>query len=205
MEQIVDGLGKIVEGINSVDAAIDSNRVNEIIYIKINSKSSKLTSLIHKAENKNIADDYKQKFRFSQIENEGNDPMSSGESIGTPSDMATADSDQADRDTPAGSIFDDVGGAPEGGFEGAGRPKEPNKYSKDSGVRGRDPLGAHDMRKGGSASPKYGKSLALSHYDSLKKSMKFNVKNQKILTEMTEVEEDYKNEVTSLTKGISNE
>ena len=54
MEQIVDGLGKIVEGINSVDAAIDSNRVNEIIYIKINSKSSKLTSLIHKAENKNI-------------------------------------------------------------------------------------------------------------------------------------------------------
>ena len=35
MEQIVDGLGKIVEGINSVDAAIDSNRVNEIIYIKI--------------------------------------------------------------------------------------------------------------------------------------------------------------------------
>ena len=158
-----------------------------------------------KTENKNIADDYKQKFRFSQIENEGNDPMSSGESVGTPSDMATADSDQADRDTPAGSIFDDVGGAPEGGFEGAGRPKEPNKYSKDSGVRGRDPLGAHDMRKGGSASPKYGKSLALSHYDSLKKSMKFNVKNQKILTEMTEVEEDYKNEVTSLTKGISNE
>ena len=54
MEQIVDGLGKIVEGINSVDAAIDSNRVNEIIYIKINSNPSKLTSLIHKAENKNI-------------------------------------------------------------------------------------------------------------------------------------------------------
>ena len=54
MEQTVDGLGKIVEGINSVDAAIDSNRVNEIIYIKINNKSSKLTSLIHKAENKNI-------------------------------------------------------------------------------------------------------------------------------------------------------
>ena len=38
MEQIVDGLGKIVEGINSVDAAIDSNRVNEIIYIKINTE-----------------------------------------------------------------------------------------------------------------------------------------------------------------------
>ena len=48
MEQIVDGLGKIVEGINSVDAALDSNRVNEIIYVKINNKSTKLTSLIHK-------------------------------------------------------------------------------------------------------------------------------------------------------------
>ena len=38
MEQIVDGLGKIVEGINSVDAALNSNRVNEIIYVKINQK-----------------------------------------------------------------------------------------------------------------------------------------------------------------------
>ena len=37
------------------------------------------------------------------------------------------------------------------------RPKEPNKYGKDSGVRGRDPLGSHDMKKGGSGSPKYGK------------------------------------------------
>ena len=54
MEQTVDGLGKIVEGINSVDAALNSNRVNEIIYVKINNKSTKLTSLIDKAENKNI-------------------------------------------------------------------------------------------------------------------------------------------------------
>ena len=44
MEQTVDGLGKIVEGINSVDAALDSNRVNEIIYININNKSTKLIS-----------------------------------------------------------------------------------------------------------------------------------------------------------------
>ena len=53
MEQTVDGLGKIVEGINSVDAALNSNRVNEIFYVKINNKSTKLTSLIDKAENKN--------------------------------------------------------------------------------------------------------------------------------------------------------
>ena len=35
-----------------------------------------------------IIDDQKQKFRHSQIEMEGNDPMDTGESIGTPSDMA---------------------------------------------------------------------------------------------------------------------
>ena len=48
MEQTVDGLGKIVEGVNSVDAALDSNRVNEIIYIKINNKSTKLKDLEEK-------------------------------------------------------------------------------------------------------------------------------------------------------------
>ena len=37
---------------------------------------------------KQIIDDQKQKFRHSQIEMEGNDPMDTGESIGTPSDMA---------------------------------------------------------------------------------------------------------------------
>ena len=41
-----------------------------------------------------------------------------------------------------GHELDDEGGSEEGGQQGAGRPKEANKYSKDSGVRGRDPLGA---------------------------------------------------------------
>ena len=35
-----------------------------------------------------IIDDQKEKFRHSQIEMEGNDPQQSGESVGTPSDMA---------------------------------------------------------------------------------------------------------------------
>ena len=86
-----------------------------------------------------IVYDYKQKFRYSQIENEGNDPKESGESVGTPSDMQSPDDEGGDDDV-SGSVFDDEGGAPEGGQEGAGRPKEPNKYGKDSGVRGRDVL-----------------------------------------------------------------
>ena len=142
-----------------------------------------------KDEDDNIVFDYKQKFRRSQIENEGNDPAKSGEATGTPSDMAMG---------RTGHELDDKGGAPEGGFEGAGRPKEPNKYSKDSGARGRDPLGSHDMKKGGSGAPKYGKPLALSHYDALKKSMNITTKDTKIITEVSELEDEYKKEVTSV-------
>tara|TARA_R100000030_G_scaffold23748_2_gene17144 strand:+ start:977 stop:2818 length:1842 start_codon:yes stop_codon:yes gene_type:complete len=149
-----------------------------------------------KKEDENIVFDYKNKFRRSQIENEGNDPAKSGESQGTPSDMAMG---------RTGHELDDKGGAPEGGFEGAGRPKEPNKYGKDSGARGRDPLGAHDMKKGGSGAPKYGKPLALAHYDKLKKSMNFNNTDVKIINETSELEEEYKNEVTSLTNDTSND
>jgi hypothetical protein len=69
-------------------------------------------------------------------------------------------------------------------------------------ARGRDPLGAHDKRKAGSGSPKYGKPLALSHYDKLKKSMNFGKYDKKIITEASEVEEAYKNEVSSLGKDV---
>ena len=154
---------------------------------------------------KQIVEDYKQKFRRSQIESEGNDPQKSGDSIGTPSDMTAAGDDESGDDDIAGSVFDGEGGSPEGGFEGAGRPKEANKYGKDSGARGRDPLGAHDMKKGGSGAPKYGKALALSHYDKLKKSMKFGKTDAKIINETSELEEEYNNELTSLTKDTSND
>ena len=144
-----------------------------------------------KDEDDKIVFDYKQKFRRQQIENEGNDPAKSGEAQGTPSDMAMG---------RTGHELDDKGGAPEGGFEGAGRPKEPNKYSKDSGARGRAPLGAHDKKKGGSGAPKYGRPLALSHYDALKKSMNITKKDTKIITEVSELEDEYKKEVTSVNK-----
>jgi len=149
-----------------------------------------------KQEDDKIVFDYKQKFRRQQIENEGNDPAKSGEAQGTPSDMAMG---------RTGHELDDKGGAPEGGFEGAGRPKEPNKYSKDSGVRGRDPLGAHDKKKGGSSAPKYGKPLALAHFDKIKKSMEISKKEIKIINETSEVENEYQNEVSSLTKDAWNE
>ena len=149
-----------------------------------------------KEMDKQITFDYKNKFRRQQIEQEGNDPAESGESQGTPSDLALG---------RTGHELDDEGGSEEGGQPGAGRPKEPNKYGKDSGVRGRDPLGAHDNKKGGSGAPKYGKALALSHYDSLKKSMNFNKKEREIITEVSELEEEYQNEVSSFTNDKSND
>ena len=152
-----------------------------------------------KHEDEQIIFDYKQKFRREQIEQEGNDPAKSGEAAGTPSDLAMG---------RTGHELDDLGpegGSPKGGWDGAGRPKEGGKYGKDSGVRGRDPLGAHDKRKGGSGSPKYGKTLALAQYDSLKKSMNFGKKDKEIITEVSELEKEYEDEVSSLTNGVSNE
>jgi hypothetical protein len=143
--------------------------------------------------------DYRTKYRRDQIEQEGNDPAKSGQSVGSPSDLAMGRTSHE---------LDDIGpegGSPPGGWNGAGRPKEGGKYRKDSGARGRDPLGAHDMKKGGSSSRKYGKTLALAHYDSLKKSMNFGKKDKEIITEVSELEQEYKDEISSLTKGVSNE
>ena len=149
-----------------------------------------------KKQDQEIAFDYKQKFRRSQIENEGNDPAQSGESQGTPSDLAMGRS---------GHELDDKGGSERGGQPGAGRPKEPNKYGKDSGARGRDPLGGHDKKLGATSAPIIDRSLALSHYDSLKKSMKFNKNDKEMITEMSELELEYKNEVSSLGNDKSND
>ena len=86
-----------------------------------------------------VVNDQKRVFRHEQISMEGNDPIKSGQSFGTPHDLATV---QQEGDSDGGE-----GGAPEEGFEGAGRPKEIPKYGKDFSARGRDPLGKVDMKK----------------------------------------------------------
>ena len=133
-----------------------------------------------KKNDEQIIFDYKNKFRRQQIESEGNDPAKSGQSQGTPSDLAMG---------RTGHELDDEGGSEEGGQPGAGRPKEANKYGKDSGIRGRDPLGAHDKKMS------YG-AVAKSHYESLVKHLGNNAKS--LLNESSEVEEEYKDEVSSL-------
>jgi len=131
-----------------------------------------------------IIEDQKQKFRHSQIEMEGNDPMASGESIGTPSDMAAVGIGQDDAQTPpdtvAGSVFDpfDDGEDDRPEDQQGGRPQEMNKPFKDSGARGRDPLGKQTKNR---------RPLALAHYDALKKTM--GKKSKDIIQETNQVDE----------------
>ena len=52
---IVPGIGKIVEGINSVNSAIDSNRAEKVIFLESDkSTSHRLELLIEKANNKGL-------------------------------------------------------------------------------------------------------------------------------------------------------
>ena len=127
-----------------------------------------------------IVFDYKNKFRRKQIEDEGNDPAKSGQSQGTPSDMAMG---------RTGHELEDEGGSPDGGWNGAGRPKEANKYDKDSGARGRDPLGGHSKKTAYSG-------VATKHYETLFKHM--GEKGKSLLTESDDVEDEYHTEVSSL-------
>ena len=139
--------------------------------------------------------DQKRKFRWSQIEMEGNDPVQSKEAVGTQGAAPSGGGGEAPPGMGRTSRELEID-MPDDGWPGSGRPKEGPKHGKDSSIRGRDPIGAHDKRKGGSGSPKYG--IALAHYDALKKSLgKVSRADQKILVETTDVEEEYKNEVSS--------
>jgi len=156
--------------------------------------------------------DQKRRFRYDQIEQEGNDPVRSAQAIGTPVDLASIPVAAAEI-TQGGSartgreldldIPSDGDGIDRKGI--GGRPKEGPKYGKDGSARGRDPLGAHDKRKAFAASKKYG--VALAHYDSLTTQMDKNVnkKDKQLLAETMDVEAEYKEEVSNNRSDTSNE
>jgi len=126
-----------------------------------------------------IVNDQKRQFRYEQISMEGNDPIKSGLSYGTPHDLATVQQ-QGGEEGGEQAPQEDVGGAPEGGFDGAGRPKEVPKYGKDGSARGRDPLGKVGMRK-----EELEKTL---NKLGLKKKL-----DKKIIQETIETEDEYDN------------
>ena len=89
-----------------------------------------------------ILDDSMQRFRVSQVENEGNDPVESGVSYGTPHDLASLYGNKRDKAVGPAQI-------PTGYDEkDPGRPVEdPKNYGSDKSNFSRDPLG----KKGQSA------------------------------------------------------
>ena len=128
-----------------------------------------------------IAQDAKRKFRINQIENEGNDPLETGKSYGTPHDLASL----------YGRNRYDNGEVPEGydeDKEPLGRPEEKvSNINTQDNAFGKDRLGKDGNKKDNdesdSVKPTYkgGSPLALETKNKYNKNAKmFNdIKNQK--------------------------
>jgi hypothetical protein len=127
-----------------------------------------------------LIQDAKRKFRITQIENEGNDPLETGKSYGTPHDLASLYGRSRYEDGTVPEGYDEK--------EPLGRPKEKvtDKNTQDNAL-GKDRIGALGMKKDNdesdSTKPKYqgGSPLALETKKPRNKNSKmFNdIKNQK--------------------------
>ena len=89
-----------------------------------------------------VREDAKREFRISQIQNEGNDPAESGQSYGTPHDIATA--------YGKGRVYSRPGNVPDGYNENEpeiGRPEEKvSDINTQDNAFGKDRLGRKDMK-----------------------------------------------------------
>ncbi len=95
-------------------------------------------------EQNRIIQDTKEQFRIEQIKNEGNDPVKTGQSFGTPHDLAQLY--KGDKGVPKG--YDErTSEMPPGGWPGAGRPEEPGTHGTHEHPLGWDPLGNKAIRK----------------------------------------------------------
>ena len=132
-----------------------------------------------------IIQDQKRRFRLSQIETEGNDPITTGRSYGTPHDLASL--------YGQGRMETDPGNVPDGYNEKAplGRPQEKvsNRNSQNNAF-GKDRLGSKSMKRddneSNSIKPQYkgGSPLALesknrSLLESLQKNLVFTEDKRK--------------------------
>jgi len=126
-------------------------------------------------EQQKVIDDLKLSFRHEQITTEGNDPARTGESFGTPHDLATITQQSAEGE----------GGSPEGGQEGAGRPTEGGTYGTDLASMGRDPLGKQTDISRDSTYHKFRNGpMAVESQAALKSSLKkMKVKTKSIIME----------------------
>jgi hypothetical protein len=94
----------------------------------------------YNTEKDQILEDAMHTFRTSQLENEGNDPAESGESYGTPHDLASLYGNKRDKAVGPAQV-------PTGYDEKEpGRPVvDPQKYGSDKSNFSRDPLGKQGL------------------------------------------------------------
>jgi len=120
-----------------------------------------------------IVQDQKRRFRMTQIESEGNDPLTTGRSYGTPHDLASLYGKgrmytEPESDVPAG--YDEK--------EILGRPKEKvSNINTQDNAFGRDRLGRKDMRR--DDQPGLNESKNRSLIESLQKELVFTADKRK--------------------------
>jgi hypothetical protein len=125
-------------------------------------------------EKEKILEDAIGNFRTSQMENEGNDPVESGESYGTPHDLASLYGNKRDKAVGPAQI-------PTGYDEKEpGRPViDPQNYGSDKSNFSRDPIGKQGLDAPSIEKPSDGNRVSTFEAKSLKKSLqKFRNKKQ---------------------------
>jgi hypothetical protein len=116
---------------------------------------------------------------LTQIESEGNDPTLSGESYGTPHDLATIYNRNAKGDVPDGYDEEDP--------DPVGRPKEKASIFKtDQSAFGRDPLGSKDMKDIGTNKSNYKSKPSAYAMEGLKKVAEKKRKKMTIFEQKSE-------------------
>ena len=134
-----------------------------------------------------IREDAKRGFRISQIENEGNDPVATGQSFGTPHDLASIYGAREQGEVPAGYDENATIGRPREKMSILGTQADP--------VGGRDRLGVHGM-KGGYPSDaenvREGMNNTMSVF--LRNKNLFPIKKQNLFEQEVETESNLLNE-----------
>ena len=120
-------------------------------------------------------------FRLSQIENEGNDPVESGESYGTPHDLASLYGNKRDKAVGPAQV-------PTGYDEkDPGRPiANPKKYGSDKSNFSRAPLGKKGLAPTTPVKPSDGNKVSTLALERVKTSLQKIKKKKEIIKEEEE-------------------
>jgi len=135
----------------------------------------------YKQEKDLTIDDAMHSFRLSQIENEGNDPVESGESYGTPHDLASLYGNKRDKAVGPAQV-------PTGYDEkDPGRPvANPKKYGSDKSNFSRDPLGKKGLAPTTPVKPSDGNKVSTLALERVKTSLQKIKKKKEIIKEEEE-------------------